>query len=71
MPEMIVIPREFYYHELEYVRGLENVLKALLLFHRGGPWTATDAAEWLRLTESPEATAKALCDRARKVLGHD
>jgi hypothetical protein len=53
------------------VRGLENALKALLLFHRGGPWTATDAAEWLRLTESPEATAKALCDRARKVLGHD
>jgi hypothetical protein len=65
MPEIVVIPKE---HEIEYVRRLENALKATLLFHRGGPWTAADAAEWLRLTETSEATTQMLCNAARKAL---
>lgn len=41
--------------------------RAVLLYHRGGPWTAEDAGTWLGLTGSPEATTRALCDLARRV----
>ena len=42
--------------------------RAVLLFHRGGPWTDNDRALWLALTEQEEATTRVLCDVAREVL---
>jgi hypothetical protein len=39
---------------------------AVLLFHRGGPWTMDDMKAWEALTGSREVTTKALCDFARK-----
>lgn len=61
---LVVVPRELYYHEKEYVRGLENLARAVLLFHRGGP---ADWEAWEKLTGDNECTIKALCDFARKV----
>ena len=34
-PEAVVVPRELYYHEAAYVRGLEKLAQAVLLFHLG------------------------------------
>ena len=51
----------------EYVRGLERLAAAVLLFHRGGPWTLDDMEAWEELTDTHEATTKSLCDFARKV----
>jgi hypothetical protein len=65
--EIVVMPKEFYYHEVEYVRGLERLARAVLLFHRSGPWTPEDRQMWTALTGEAEATTKALCDLARKV----
>ena len=65
--EVVLVTRETFYHEAEYVRGLERLAAAVLLFHRGGPWTAADMQAWKALTDADEATTKALCDFARKV----
>jgi hypothetical protein len=59
--------RHVYYHEVEYVRGLEKLASAVLLFHRGGEWTYQDGLAWQVLTGSEDATTKTLCDFARKV----
>jgi hypothetical protein len=67
---IVMVPRELYYHEKEYVRGLENLAAAVLLFHRGGEWTAQDRVAWQVLTGSEDATTKSLCDFARKVTTH-
>jgi hypothetical protein len=67
---IVVVPRELYYHEKEYVRGLENLASAVLLFHRGGEWTYQDRLAWQVLTGSEDATTKSLCDFARKVTSH-
>ena len=40
--------------------------RAVLLFHRGGPWTPEDRAAWKELTGSDEATTRTLCDLARQ-----
>lgn len=48
---------------------IAGLARAVLLFHRGGPWTAADAATWRGLTGSDEATTRTLCDVARQVLG--
>jgi hypothetical protein len=45
----------------------ERLARALLLFHRGGPWTGMDRNEWVMLTGEEEATTKVLCDLARKI----
>jgi predicted NUDIX family NTP pyrophosphohydrolase len=66
---VVLVRRETFYHEGAYVRGLENLAAAVLLFHRGGPWTAEDQAAWVALTGTPDVTTKALCDFARKVQG--
>ena len=42
-----------------------RLARAVLLFHRGGPWTDADRAAWLGLTGEHEATTKVLCDLAR------
>lgn len=45
------------------------LLRAVLLFHRGGPWTADDSRMWSALTGKDEATTRALCDAIREALG--
>ena len=41
--------------------------RAVLMFHRGGPWTMSMAEEWKNLTGYEFATIKTLCDFARKL----
>ncbi len=50
------------------MRSEIQLAQAVLLFHRGGPWTEEDRAAWLALTGSDEATTRTLCDLARRVL---
>lgn len=47
---------------------LDRVARAVLLFHRGGPWTDADQRLWVMLTGAEDATTKALCDFAREAL---
>lgn len=49
---------------------LERLACAILLFHRGGPWTWDDHAQWRALTGSPLASTRTLCNLAREVLNH-
>jgi len=49
----------------------EKLARAVLLFHRGGPWTEADRATWLELTGSDEATTVTLCDLARRIAAED
>ena len=65
--KVVLVTRETFYHEAEYVRGLEKLAAAVLLFHRGGTWTDNDRQMWRALTDTDEATTKTLCDFARKV----
>ena len=53
---------------VEYVRAdvAERLAQAVLMFHRGGPWTADDRVVWHALTGQDEATTKVLCDLARR-----
>jgi hypothetical protein len=44
------------------------LLEAVLMFHRGGEWTATDSTTWLRLTGTEGASTKELCDAIREAL---
>ena len=46
-----------------------DALRAVLLFHGGGPWDAAKAAAWERLTGEREATTRTLCDFVRAALG--
>lgn len=64
--EAVVVPRELYYHEAEYVRRLERVARAILLFHDVGVWTPDELAKWRELTGRDEATTRVLCDLARE-----
>lgn len=43
-------------------------LRAVLLFHGDGYWSAERRAEWVRLTGRPEAITRALCDTVRAAL---
>jgi hypothetical protein len=49
----------------------EKLAQAVLLFHRGGPWTAQDSETWLAVTGEPDVTNRVLCDLARKVRGQE
>jgi hypothetical protein len=46
-----------------------DALRAVLLFHKAGPWTLAESAEWERLTGTTDATTKNLCDTVRAALG--
>jgi len=46
----------------------ERLARAVLLFHRGGPWTDEDRALWEALTGATDATSRTLCDVAREVV---
>ena len=47
-----------------------DALQLVLLFHRGGAWTAQDGEKWTRITGSSLASTKSLCDHIRDVI-HD
>ena len=47
---------------------LERLARAVLMFHRGGPWTGQERIEWVMLTSEEDATTKVLCDLARRLL---
>ena len=47
---------------------LERLARAVLLFHRGGPWNGTERNEWVMLTDAEDATTVTLCDLARRLL---
>lgn len=42
--------------------------EAALLFHSGGPWDEEKSAEWLRLTGTPDASTRNLCDCIRAAV---
>lgn len=44
------------------------LLEVVLLFHRGGEWTANDTTTWTRLTGGNDASTKGLCDAIRDAL---
>lgn len=46
-----------------------DLLEAVLLFFKGGAWTARDQEDWRRLVGDGPATNFALCERIREVLG--
>jgi hypothetical protein len=69
--KVVVIPKEFYYHEKEYVQRLENIAHAFLLFHKGGPWLQEDTDKWKKLVGSIDITTKELCNFVRRVLGEE
>lgn len=45
-----------------------DALRAVLLFHGGGEWTAAKGDAWERLTGSRLATTRTLCDFVRAAL---
>lgn len=67
--KVVLVNRETFYHEADYVRRLEKLAAAVLLFHRGGEWSDNDRQMWRALTDSEEATTKTLCDLARRTQG--
>ena len=67
-PTIVVVPKELYYHEVEYVRRLERLAEAVLLFHSAIVWTPEARAKWKKLTGREYATTKDLCDFAREAL---
>lgn len=46
----------------------ERLARAVLMFHKGSPWTDEDKRKWYALTNTGEATSRNLCDFARHVL---
>ena len=52
---------------LASLSNAERLARAVLLFHRGGPWTASDHEVWQALTGAHCATTRTLCDLARQV----
>lgn len=46
-----------------------DALRAVLLFHDGGPWTEAKKKEWRRITGGDVATTAALCDHVRWIVG--
>ena len=51
--------------------GNERLARAVLLFFRGGPWSADDCAVWETMTGQPSPTAATLCELAREVLSDE
>lgn len=49
------------------ISDAERLARAVLLWHRGGPWSAEDREMWRHYTGSDDATTKVLCDLARRV----
>jgi hypothetical protein len=45
----------------------ERLARALLLFHRNGPWMPGDREVWFALTGKQECSSRVLCDLAREV----
>ena len=45
----------------------ERLARAVLLYHRGGPWLNYDREVWWGLTGEREITTRKLCELARLV----
>jgi hypothetical protein len=54
-------------HLMAKISGAERLARAVLLFHRGGAWSAWDREVWQALTGTTEATTRTLCNLARQV----
>jgi hypothetical protein len=54
-------------HYMAKLSKAERLARAVLLFFRGGPWTAEDRDVWQALTGTELATTRTLCDLARDV----
>ena len=67
--KLVLVPRELYYHEIEYVRKLEKAAIATLMFWKGGEWTKENQEVWKALIGTKEVTSKALCDFIRSIEG--
>jgi hypothetical protein len=53
--------------DMAAISTAERLARAVLLFHRGGPWSDWDREVWRALTGTDDATTRALCDLARQV----
>jgi hypothetical protein len=53
------------------IERLRAAVEACLLFHDSGDWDIEKQLGWYRLTRSPEATTKVLCETARAALGQE
>lgn len=53
------------------IGNAERLARAVLLFHRGVPWSDEDIAIWKALTGEWDATTKVLCDLARRVRAQE
>jgi hypothetical protein len=53
------------------VTGNERLARAVLLFFRGGPWSADDCVVWETMTGPPSLTAATLCELAGEVLSDE
>ena len=53
--------------DIGQLSNAERLAQAVLLFHRGGPWTAADREMWKAITGEDEATTRTLCGFARKI----
>jgi len=53
--------------DIGQISNAERLARAVLLFHRGGSWTAADRKTWKDLTGEDETSTKSLCDFARKI----
>ncbi len=53
--------------EMAQLDQAERLARAVLLFHRGGPWGDEEREAWKALTGCDEATTRVLCDLARQV----
>jgi hypothetical protein len=54
--------------QVNLVDKFRPLLEAVLMFHRGGEWTANDTTTWERLTGGNDASTKGLCDAIRDAL---
>ena len=53
--------------DIGQLSNAERLARAVLLLHRGGPWTTADREIWKAITGQDEASTKSLCDFARKI----
>lgn len=62
---------EFVKHAVRCVnshQALVDALRAVLIFHHGGEWTAENRKAWRSMTSTTEATSRNLCDCVRSAL---
>jgi hypothetical protein len=53
--------------DMAVLSNAECLARAVLLFHRSGPWTDWDREVWRALTGTDDATTRTLCMLARMI----